>query len=192
MDLVAKESRSGAVAAHHLPELEVEGSNDCPFRERPVVHYLFRARPTLISCPTCGRCQVANVDEIAREVDASIRHLNTPAKVAVMGCAVNGPGEARDADIGVACGRGQAILFVKGEKAKTVPAGRIVEELLERLPHIIVDSPPREPTRWLCWAHPSCECALDSPDKTCFDFKKRETYRPRGGCPHRKVQVSDG
>lgn len=87
-----------------------------------------RVKPELISCPTCSRCQVDLIpiaDEVQRRLDA----LNKPLKVAVMGCVVNGPGEARDADVGVACGRGEGLLFAHGEKLHKVPAGSIVEEL---------------------------------------------------------------
>ncbi len=87
-----------------------------------------RVKPELISCPTCSRCQVDLIpiaDEVQRRLDA----LNKPLKVAVMGCVVNGPGEARDADVGVACGRGEGLLFAHGEKLRKVPAASIVDEL---------------------------------------------------------------
>lgn len=89
-----------------------------------------RVKPELISCPTCSRCQVDLIpiaDEVQRRLDA----LNKPLKVAVMGCVVNGPGEARDADVGVACGRGEGLLFAHGEKLRKVPADLIVDELFE-------------------------------------------------------------
>jgi (E)-4-hydroxy-3-methylbut-2-enyl-diphosphate synthase len=74
----------------------------------------------LISCPTCGRCEVDLV-QLARAVDAHLRHVTAPIKVAVMGCVVNGPGEAREADIGVAGGRGRFLIFQPGQPVKTVP-----------------------------------------------------------------------
>ena len=79
-----------------------------------------RRGPELVSCPTCGRCQVDLVP-IAGEVDRRLRELDTPIKVAVMGCVVNGPGEARDADVGVAAGKGVGLVFRHGEPVRKVP-----------------------------------------------------------------------
>lgn len=87
-----------------------------------------RVKPELISCPTCSRCQV-DLIPIAQEVQKRLNELNKPLKVAVMGCVVNGPGEAKDADVGVACGRGEGVLFVHGEKLRKVPAAAILDEL---------------------------------------------------------------
>ena len=88
-----------------------------------------RCKPEIISCPTCSRCQV-DLIPIAEEVTRRLANLNKPLKVAVMGCVVNGPGEARYADVGVACGRDEGLLFAKGEKLCRVPADAIVDELL--------------------------------------------------------------
>lgn len=88
-----------------------------------------RCKPEIISCPTCSRCQV-DLIPIAEEVTRRLANLNKPLKVAVMGCVVNGPGEARFADVGVACGRDEGLLFAKGEKLRRVPADAIVDELL--------------------------------------------------------------
>jgi (E)-4-hydroxy-3-methylbut-2-enyl-diphosphate synthase len=85
--------------------------------------------PVLVSCPTCGRTEV-NLVELANAVETALAKSNKPIKVAVMGCVVNGPGEARDADIGVACGRGKGILFKHGEPVKTVEEKEILAELL--------------------------------------------------------------
>ena len=93
---------------------------------------LRRRGPELISCPTCGRCQV-NLIELAKQVEARLHGVKAPVKVAVMGCVVNGPGEARDADIGVACGKGQGALFVRGEVVRKVPEDAIVDELMEEI-----------------------------------------------------------
>jgi (E)-4-hydroxy-3-methylbut-2-enyl-diphosphate synthase len=68
----------------------------------------------IISCPTCGRCHI-NLESIVDEVEASLKHITVPITVAIMGCAVNGPGEAREADIGIAGGKGEVLLFKKGE-----------------------------------------------------------------------------
>ncbi len=89
----------------------------------------------LISCPTCGRCEI-DLIRTAEEVDKCIRHLDKPIKVAVMGCVVNGPGEAREADIGIAGGRGFGLLFKDGSIKGKVPEDRLVEELLKEIEEI--------------------------------------------------------
>ncbi|MFI7484240.1 flavodoxin-dependent (E)-4-hydroxy-3-methylbut-2-enyl-diphosphate synthase [Kocuria sp. M1R5S2] len=83
----------------------------------------------IVSCPSCGRAQV-DVYSLADEVTAGLEGLTVPLRVAVMGCVVNGPGEAREADLGVASGNGKGQIFVRGEVVKTVPEDRIVETLL--------------------------------------------------------------
>lgn len=84
----------------------------------------------IVSCPSCGRAQV-DVYTLAEQVTAGLEGLEVPLRVAVMGCVVNGPGEARDADLGVASGNGKGQIFVKGEVIKTVPEAQIVETLIE-------------------------------------------------------------
>ena len=84
----------------------------------------------IVSCPSCGRAQV-DVYKLAEEVTAGLEGMSVPLRVAVMGCVVNGPGEARDADLGVASGNGKGQIFVKGEVIKTVPEAAIVETLIE-------------------------------------------------------------
>jgi len=91
-----------------------------------------RRGPELISCPTCGRCQVDLVP-IAEEVQRRLSTLATPVKVAVMGCVVNGPGEAREADVGVAAGRGTGMLFRRGVPVRKVPESEIVDALFEEI-----------------------------------------------------------
>ena len=83
---------------------------------------------TMISCPTCGRCQV-NLFDMAGIVEERLASIKAPIKVAVMGCVVNGPGEAREADFGIAGGNGQGIVFRKGEVIKTVPEAELVDTL---------------------------------------------------------------
>jgi (E)-4-hydroxy-3-methylbut-2-enyl-diphosphate synthase len=83
---------------------------------------------TLISCPTCGRIEI-DLITIANEVEEYISHIKAPIKVAVLGCAVNGPGEAREADIGIAGARGEGLLFMKGKTVRKVPEETMVEEL---------------------------------------------------------------
>ncbi|SCG71776.1 flavodoxin-dependent (E)-4-hydroxy-3-methylbut-2-enyl-diphosphate synthase [Micromonospora halophytica] len=84
----------------------------------------------IVSCPSCGRAQV-DVYKLAEEVTAGLEGLPVPLRVAVMGCVVNGPGEAREADLGVASGNGKGQIFVKGQVIKTVPEAQIVETLIE-------------------------------------------------------------
>ncbi|MFJ8806867.1 flavodoxin-dependent (E)-4-hydroxy-3-methylbut-2-enyl-diphosphate synthase [Streptomyces sp. NPDC102490] len=87
-------------------------------------------RLEIVSCPSCGRAQV-DVYKLAEEVTAGLEGMEVPLRVAVMGCVVNGPGEAREADLGVASGNGKGQIFVKGEVVKTVPESKIVETLIE-------------------------------------------------------------
>ena len=91
---------------------------------------LRQRRLEIVSCPSCGRAQV-DVYTLAEQVTAGLQGLTVPLRVAVMGCVVNGPGEAREADLGVASGNGKGQIFVKGEVIKTVPESQIVETLIE-------------------------------------------------------------
>ncbi|SNR74800.1 flavodoxin-dependent (E)-4-hydroxy-3-methylbut-2-enyl-diphosphate synthase [Actinomadura mexicana] len=84
----------------------------------------------IVSCPSCGRAQV-DVYSLAEQVTAGLKDFPVPLRVAVMGCVVNGPGEAREADLGVASGNGKGQIFVKGQVVKTVPEAQIVETLIE-------------------------------------------------------------
>ncbi len=93
----------------------------------------------IVSCPSCGRAQV-DVYKLADEVSAGLEGLEVPLRVAVMGCVVNGPGEAREADLGVASGNGKGQIFVKGEVIKTVPESAIVETLIEEALRIAGES----------------------------------------------------
>lgn len=89
---------------------------------------LKKSGATLVSCPTCSRCSV-NLIQIAKEVEERLANMPCPIKVAVMGCVVNGPGEAQDADIGITGANGEGLIFKKGEIIKRVPEDRIVDEL---------------------------------------------------------------
>ena len=91
---------------------------------------LKQRRLEIVSCPSCGRAQV-DVYKLANEVSAGLEGMEVPLRVAVMGCVVNGPGEAREADLGVASGNGKGQIFVKGQVIKTVPESKIVETLIE-------------------------------------------------------------
>ena len=86
-------------------------------------------RLEIVSCPSCGRAEV-DVYRLAAEVEAALEGMEVPIRVAVMGCVVNGPGEAREADLGVASGKGKGQIFVRGEVIKTVPESQIVETLV--------------------------------------------------------------
>jgi (E)-4-hydroxy-3-methylbut-2-enyl-diphosphate synthase len=91
-----------------------------------------RRGPEMVSCPTCGRCRV-DLIPIAQEVERRLRSYRIPIKVAVMGCEVNGPGEARDADIGVASGQGLGVIFARGETVRKVPEDQIVDALFAEI-----------------------------------------------------------
>ncbi len=88
--------------------------------------------PVLISCPTCGRTQV-NLIGMAKDVEARLQEVKAPIRVAVMGCAVNGPGEAREADFGIAGGKGTGLLFRKGKVLRSVPEERLIDELMQEI-----------------------------------------------------------
>ena len=91
--------------------------------------------PTLVSCPTCGRCNI-DLPAIAAKVEQRLSKIKKPIQVAVMGCVVNGPGEARDADIGIAGGKGEGLLFSKGEIISKVPEDKLVDALFAELDKI--------------------------------------------------------
>ncbi|KGM14135.1 4-hydroxy-3-methylbut-2-en-1-yl diphosphate synthase [Cellulomonas bogoriensis 69B4 = DSM 16987] len=97
----------------------------------------------IVSCPSCGRAQV-DVYSLAERVTAGLEGMEVPLRVAVMGCVVNGPGEAREADLGVASGNGKGQIFVKGEVVKTVPESQIVETLIEEAMRIAETMEPAE------------------------------------------------
>jgi (E)-4-hydroxy-3-methylbut-2-enyl-diphosphate synthase len=85
--------------------------------------------PTLISCPSCGRAEV-DIVSLANAVEQRLVKLEKPIKVAVMGCVVNGPGEARDADVGIACGKGRGVIFRKGKQVRTVEEADFLQALM--------------------------------------------------------------
>lgn len=94
--------------------------------------------PTLISCPTCGRTQI-NLEKLALEVEKRLDAITEPIVVAVMGCVVNGPGEAREADVGIAGGKGEGLIFRKGEVLRKVPEDRIIDELFVEIDKILIE-----------------------------------------------------
>ncbi|MDR7417969.1 MAG: flavodoxin-dependent (E)-4-hydroxy-3-methylbut-2-enyl-diphosphate synthase [Armatimonadota bacterium] len=101
-----------------------------------------------VACPSCGRAEV-DIIQIAQEVERRLRHIPAPVKVAVMGCAVNGPGEARMADLGIACGRGMGLIFQDGKIVASLPEDRLIDGLMEHVGRIArerygVDGTPAE------------------------------------------------
>lgn len=91
-----------------------------------------RVGPEIIACPTCGRCGI-NLFSILEQVERHTLLMRTPLKIAVMGCVVNGPGEAKEADVGIAGGKGVGVLFKKGEVVKQVPEDQLVETLINEI-----------------------------------------------------------
>lgn len=91
-----------------------------------------RLHPELVSCPTCGRTQVGLI-YLAEEVELRLKSVRAPISVAVMGCVVNGPGEARDADIGIACGKNSGLIFVDGKPLRKVAEENLVDELFKEI-----------------------------------------------------------
>jgi len=106
-----------------------------PEEEIPVAYSILRALRLrergveLVSCPTCGRTEI-DLIPLVEEAERLLRRVRTPLKVAIMGCVVNGPGEAREADVGIAGGREKGILFKKGERLETIPESRLLKRLL--------------------------------------------------------------
>jgi (E)-4-hydroxy-3-methylbut-2-enyl-diphosphate synthase len=90
----------------------------------------------IISCPTCGRCRV-NVEKIAKEVQEKTRGVKKSLKIAIMGCAVNGPGEAAEADIGFAGGIGEGIIFRKGKVIKKIRENEVIKEIMREVKKLI-------------------------------------------------------
>lgn len=94
--------------------------------------------PTLVSCPTCGRTEI-DLPSIAAEVEHRLANVKKPIQVAVMGCVVNGPGEAREADVGIAGGKGVGLIFRKGEILRKVPENKLVDELFKEIDSILAE-----------------------------------------------------
>lgn len=139
--------RQGAIKSSiALGALLAEGIGDTmrvsltadPLEEVPVAWGILQAvgvrrrGPEMVSCPTCARCKVDMIP-IAQEVERRLSTCRKPLSVAVMGCAVNGPGEASDADVGVACGKDSALLFRHGQVVRKIPASEIVDDLMAEI-----------------------------------------------------------
>ena len=148
-------------------------------------------RLEIVSCPSCGRAQV-DVYKLAEEVTAGLDGLEVPLRVAVMGCVVNGPGEAREADLGVASGNGKGQIFVKGEVIKTVPESQIVETLIEEAMRIAegmesVDGDRGHRHRQLTGSPPARACAgrssTPTPHRILAPCSRRATVSVPWGRP---------
>ena len=96
---------------------------------------LVRSGATIISCPTCGRCEI-NVEAIAKAIEKKTKGVKKPVKIAIMGCVVNGPGEAADADVGLAGGKGMGLIFRSGKIVKKVPESEMIRELMNEVKKI--------------------------------------------------------
>ena len=96
---------------------------------------------TLVACPSCGRADV-DIIKYAEMVDEAVKRFDHPIKVAVMGCEVNGPGEAKDADVGIAAGAGRGIIFRNGQKVKVVTEDEFIPALLEEMEKVGTESQP--------------------------------------------------
>ena len=138
MGIIKSAAAFGALLADGIGDTIRVSLTDDPVKEvyaaRDILRGLglLRNGPRFVSCPTCGRCQV-DLFRVAREVEEALRDCQKDVKIAIMGCPVNGPGEARDADIGIAGGKGEALLFRKGEIVRKVPEEQMVAVLLEEV-----------------------------------------------------------
>ncbi|MEN2986519.1 MAG: flavodoxin-dependent (E)-4-hydroxy-3-methylbut-2-enyl-diphosphate synthase [Thermodesulfovibrionaceae bacterium] len=93
---------------------------------------IIKKGPEIISCPTCGRCEI-NIKKMVHQVQKALKTISKPITVAVMGCSVNGPGEAKEADFGLAGGKGHGVIFVKGKIVKTLKEDKLIEALVEEI-----------------------------------------------------------
>ena len=116
-----------------------------PEEEIPVAYEILRSLElrnrgvTFVSCPSCGRVEI-DVISVANEVEKRLSKVQTPIHVAVMGCVVNGPGESRDADVGLAGGKGRGVIFRKGEVIKTVPEDQFLDAVLKEVASLLPES----------------------------------------------------
>ena len=138
MGLIKSSAGIGSLLLHGIGDTIRVSLTDAPVNEVYAGFDILKAvglktdAPTLVSCPTCGRTKIDLIG-LAAQVEERLRDCRKPIKVAVMGCAVNGPGEAREADIGVAGGDGCGLLFKKGEIIRKVPEDQILDELMREI-----------------------------------------------------------
>ena len=109
---------------------------------KPLAHLLRQEGIDVIACPTCGRCQI-DLIPLAESISEKVKHIRTPLKVAVMGCAVNGPGEAAAADVGIAGGDGKGMLIKKGEIVKLMDEADLEKSLLDEIEAMTGETIPR-------------------------------------------------
>jgi len=135
----------GTLLYHGIGDtIRVSLSRD-PVEEIKVAYEILRALdlrhrgPEIISCPTCGRCEI-DLFRIIEEVENAVQTIKSSPKIAIMGCIVNGPGEAKEADIGIAGGRGHAVLFRKGEIVKKFSESKLAETLIAEIKKIETDT----------------------------------------------------
>ena len=147
----------------------------------------------IVSCPSCGRAQV-DVYTLAERVTAGLEGMEVPLRVAVMGCVVNGPGEAREADLGVASGNGKGQIFVKGEVIKTVPEALIVETLIEEAMRLAESMDPVESGRRCAGRHrrlTSAAAERHSDRRVGHGVKRTPVVQDRP-MVHRRAALLDG
>jgi (E)-4-hydroxy-3-methylbut-2-enyl-diphosphate synthase len=132
----------GYLLAHGIGDTFRVSLTRDPVEEVRVAYEILRALglrergPEIISCPTCGRCEI-DLFSLVEEVERALLDIKASPKIAIMGCVVNGPGEAKEADIGVAGGRGQGILFRKGELISKIPEDKLAEVLIEEVRKLV-------------------------------------------------------
>lgn len=138
MGIIKSAAGIGSLLCHGIGDTIRVSLTDAPVKEVYAAFDILQAismkndRPYLISCPTCGRTRIDLVG-LAKQVEERLRDVHKPIKVAVMGCVVNGPGEAREADIGIAGGDGSGLIFKKGEILRKVPEDRLLDELMKEI-----------------------------------------------------------
>ena len=140
MGIIKSAAGIGSLLCHGIGDTIRVSLTDDPVKEVFAAMDILKAiglkndSPYLIACPTCGRTRIDLVG-LAKQVEEKLRDVHKPIKVAVMGCVVNGPGEAREADIGIAGGDGEGLIFRRGEILRKVPQERLVDELMDEIAH---------------------------------------------------------
>lgn len=138
MGIIKSAAGIGSLLCHGIGDTIRVSLTDDPVKEVFAAMDILKAiglkndSPYLIACPTCGRTRIDLVD-LAKQVEEKLRDVHKPIKVAVMGCVVNGPGEAREADIGIAGGDGEGLLFKKGQILRKVPEDQLLTELMKEI-----------------------------------------------------------
>jgi (E)-4-hydroxy-3-methylbut-2-enyl-diphosphate synthase len=134
----------GSLLMHGLGDTIRVSLTADPVQEVEVAYALLKAldlrvtSPEVVACPTCGRIDI-DLEEVVREVERRIKDIRMPLRISVLGCAVNGPGEAREADIGIAGGKGSGILFRRGELVRRVPEDQLVDALEEEVRKLVAE-----------------------------------------------------